>query len=115
MARHIRTGTGTDQRGERHLVGYQPDWFRRIKIARSVESGRRSVRTLLVNGEEPGTQQPPRKVLTRVAAGDGPPIELWLSDPAASVSSIRLTCRLPGSEEEVEYFIEGGRRKGSAP
>lgn len=113
MARHIRTGAGTDQRGVRHLVGYHPDWLRKIKIARRVASGRRSLRTLLVNRESPKTP-PPERVRTLIQAGDAPPIELWLKDPATTVRSIRLTCRLPDGDEEVEYVVEcaGGGAKG---
>ena len=40
MARHNREGQGEDQHGRRYLIGYQPDWFHQVKVARGLDTGR---------------------------------------------------------------------------
>ena len=49
MARHNREGQGEDQHGRRYLIGYQPDWFHQVKVARGLDTGRQSTKILLRN------------------------------------------------------------------
>ena len=49
MARHNRQGDGTDQRGHRYRISYQPDWLDRIRVTRRLSSGRQSTKTLFRN------------------------------------------------------------------
>ncbi len=53
MARHNREGEGEDQHGRRYIIGYQPDWFHQVKVARGLDSGRQSTKILLRNSDTP--------------------------------------------------------------
>lgn len=111
MARHNRRGDGTDQRGDRHGIEYHPDWLRRVKVGRSLESGRRSTRTIFRNRSSTPHGNPGDRIRTHIALpGGGPVLELSLTDPSRVVSHIRLTCLLSdgsGEPEEIELTIEG--------
>ena len=67
MARHNREGRGEDQRGRTYVVGYQPDWFRHVKVTRGLDSGRQSTKTLLRNPDPPAAE-PGRRVRTHINA-----------------------------------------------
>ena len=49
MSRHNRQGDGTDQRGHRYRISYQPDWLDRIRVTRRLPTGRQSTKTLFQN------------------------------------------------------------------
>lgn len=105
MARHNRKGEGQDQLGRSYVVSYQPDWFRRIKVTRKLQSGRRSTKTLFTNPEPPEALAGP-KVRTRVqSAALGLDVEVVLDDPAAAVTSISV-------EAVVQNGLDRGQRIG---
>lgn len=88
MARHNREGRGTDQRGYDYKVDYQPDWLRVVKVTRSLESGRKSTKTLFRN---PGRkEQPPgARVRTRLdSAQQGLDFEITIDDPKGIVKRV---------------------------
>jgi len=49
VARHVRQGSGVDQRGFRYRISYHPDWLDRIRVTRRLQSGRQSTKTLFRN------------------------------------------------------------------
>jgi len=110
MARHNRWGTGIDQSGRCHRISYHPDWLRRVKVTRTLDSGRRSTRILFPNPAS-SPENSGDRVRTRISVADnGPDLEISLNDPLRSVSRIRVMCVLPGEEgkpEEIEFTIEG--------
>ena len=102
MARHNREGQGEDQHGRRYLIGYQPDWFHQIKVARGLDSGRQSTKILLRNLETPIGDPGPR-VRTHIAAPElGLEFELSLDDPRHVVRRIIVETVVPEGEEAGE-------------
>jgi len=112
MARHNREGSGSDQRGHEYEVHYQPDWFRLMKVTRSLESGRQSTKTLCRNPAARRKSRPGRRIRTGIRSPEqGLDIEVSVLDPKRRVTGIRVVCEVPGpdgSTEEVEFSIEGG-------
>ena len=104
MARHNREGSGSDQRGHEYEVHYQPDWFRLMKVTRSLESGR--------NPLSRRKSRPGRRIRTGIRSpNQGLDVEVSILDPKRRVKGIRVICEVPGpdgSTEEVEFSIEGG-------
>lgn len=112
MARHNRDGQGVDQRGYQHVIGYQPDWLRYVKITRDLETGRQSTKTLFKNPAEVREAEPGDRVRTQVASEDqGIDFEVTIADPNRAVRRIRVTYEIPGRdgrrEEEIEFTLEG--------
>lgn len=110
MARHNREGRGEDQRGFDYRISYQPDWLRWVKVARSLESGRQSTKTLLRN---PGRreQSPGDRVRTRITSpGQGLDFEITVEDPRAVVRRVIVETEVPseedGESETVVFTIE---------
>jgi len=108
MARHNREGSGTDQRGVRYRIGYQPDWLRQIKVTRVLENGRQSTKTLFRN---PGDrEQPPGShVRTRITTVDRKlQIEIDLDDPNGVVKRIVVEAEVPGRPgvDRVQFTID---------
>jgi len=102
VARHNREGHGEDQRGRTYLVGYQPDWFRQVKVTRGLDSGRQSTKTLLRNPEPPATE-PGRRVRTHIAAPElGIEFEVTLDDPRHVVRRIVVETVVPDGDEAGE-------------
>lgn len=102
VARHNREGRGEDQRGRTYLVGYQPDWFRQVKVTRGLDSGRQSTKTLLRNPEPPATE-PGRRVRTHIAAPElGIEFEVTLDDPRHVVRRIVVETVVPDGAEAGE-------------
>ena len=102
MARHNREGEGEDQHGRRYLIGYQPDWFHQIKVARGLESGRQSTKILLRNPEPPAAD-PGSRVRTHIAAPDlGIDIEVTLRDEGGVVRRITVETIVPEGPEKGE-------------
>lgn len=116
MGRHNREGAGSDQRGHEYGVSYQPDWLKHVKVTRLLESGRQSTKTLFRNPSDGPERRPGERVRTRITAADLPvDVEVALTDPAAAVRRVRITCELPtgdGRTEEVEFTLEGGNGFG---
>ncbi|HEX8358752.1 MAG TPA: hypothetical protein VF613_01435 [Longimicrobium sp.] len=99
MARHNREGEGEDQHGHRYRIGYQPDWFRQIKVTRDLENGRQSTKTLLRNPQPPLGEPGPR-VLTEVEAPElGLSFSLTLQDERRVVRRIIVETVIPEGEE----------------
>jgi hypothetical protein len=112
MARHNRDGNGVDQRGYQHVIGFQPDWLRHVKVTRDLETGRQSTKTLFKNPAEVREAEPGDRVRTRVTSMEQKlDFEVAITDPNRAVRSIRVVYVLPGQEgrreEEVEFSLEG--------
>lgn len=114
MARHNRDGSGSDQRGHRYEVSYQPDWLRLVKVTRQLETGRQSTKTLFRNPADRAEAEPGDRIRTRIASADqGLDVEIAVDDEDGRVTRLRVACRVPGehgSPEEIEFTIEGGLR-----
>jgi len=111
VARHNREGQGADQRGFEYGVNYQPDWLKRVKVTRQLETGRQSTKTLFRNPVNHAEAEPGDRVRTRIVSPDQRlDFEVALTDPKAAVRRIRVAYVLPledGSrEEEVEFTLE---------
>ncbi len=109
MGRHLREGTGEDQRGAQYTVGYQPDWLRQVKVTRDLPSGRQSTKALFRNPDPP-VRHPGPRVRTRLAA---PALELEfeivLDDPGRVVRRIVVETEVtPGNEPERVVFALNG-------
>ena len=105
MARHNREGRGEDQRGHEFVVGYQPDWFRQVKVTRDLETGRQSTKTLYRNPETP-LQDPGSRVRTRIACAElGIDVEVALQDTRGVVRRITVETVVPEGEEEGETVV----------
>ncbi len=109
MARHNREGSGADQRGFEYAVSYQPDWLKRVKVTRLLETGRQSTKTLFRNPTK-REASPGDRVRTRIVSPDQRvDFEVALSDPHVAVKRIRVAYELPGANgrtEEVEFTLE---------
>ena len=102
MARHNREGQGEDQRGRTYVVGYQPDWFRQVKVTRGLDSGRQSTKTLLRNPEPPAAE-PGRRVRTHIHAAElGLDFEVIIDDPRHVVRRIIVETVVPEGDEAGE-------------
>jgi len=112
MARHNREGSGADQRGHEYEVHYQPDWFRLMKVTRSLESGRQSTKTLYRNPVSGRKSRPGRRIRTGIrSTPQDLDVQVSILDPRRRVKRIRIVCEVPGpdeSTEEIEFTIEGG-------
>jgi hypothetical protein len=112
MARHNRDGNGVDQRGYQHVIGFQPDWLRHVKVTRDLETGRQSTKTLFKNPAEVREAEPGDRVRTRVTSLEQKlDFEVAITDPNRAVRSIRVVYVLPGQdgrrEEQIEFTLEG--------
>lgn len=109
MARHNREGSGADQRGFEYGVSYQPDWLKRVKVTRQLESGRQSTKTLFRNPMEPEAE-PGERIRTRIVSSDQAlDFEVALTDPRSAVRRVRIAYQVPGENgrtEEVEFTFE---------
>lgn len=110
MARHNRDGNGADQSGFEYGVSYQPDWLKRVKVARQLEDGRQSTKTLFRNPTLGSEAEPGDRVRTRVTSADQSlDFEVAVTDPQASIKRVRITCVVTGEEgktEEIEFILE---------
>jgi hypothetical protein len=105
MARHNREGRGEDQRGNTYRIGYQPDWFRQVKVTRDLETGRQSTKTLFRNSDAP-LQDPGSRVRTRVEAPElGIDVEVALQDPRQVVRRIIIETVVPEGPEQGETVV----------
>lgn len=111
MARHNRDGSGEDQRGFAHVIQYQPDWLRFVKVTRVLAHGRQSTKTLFRNPLRRREASPGDRIRSGVVSEDqGLDFEVLLNDPNRQVTRVRVTCRVTddsGREEEIEYTFEG--------
>ncbi|MDQ3556057.1 MAG: hypothetical protein M3409_04675 [Gemmatimonadota bacterium] len=115
MARHNREGRGEDQRGTGYVVGYQPDWFRQIKVTRDLESGRQSTKTLFRNPEPPQAN-PGTRVRTQIASDElGLELEVSLQDPNHVVRRIIVETEVQGSVGEPETIVFSLGSRGAEP
>lgn len=110
MARHNRDGRGVDQRGFEYDVSYQPDWLKRVKVTRQLESGRQSTKTLFRNPASGPEAEPGERIRTRIASDDQSlAFEVALTDPQAAITRVRISYERPngnGRTEEVEFTLE---------
>ena len=110
MARHNRDGSGADQRGFKYGVSYQPDWLKRVKVARQLEEGRQSTKTLIRNPASGPEAEPGNRARTRITSTDQSlDFEVAVTDPQASIKRVRVTCMVAGEQgeiEEVEFVLD---------
>jgi hypothetical protein len=110
MARHNREGSGADQRGVEYAIGYQPDWLKRVKVTRQLETGRQSTMTLFRNPARGPEATPGDRVRTHISSPEQAlDVEVAVTDPRAAVRSIRVVCEVPAADgrmEEVEFTLE---------
>lgn len=110
MARHNREGSGADQRGFEYGVSYQPDWLKRVKVTRQLETGRQSTKTLFRNPTGHPEAEPGERIRTRIVSADQAlDFEVALTDPRAAVKRVRIAYEIPGEngrKEEVEFTLE---------
>lgn len=105
MARHNREGRGQDQRGTTYVVGYQPDWFRQIKVTRDLETGRQSTKTLFRNPEPPQAN-PGTRVRTQIASEELKlHLEVSLQDPQRVVRRIIVETEVLGKQGQTETVV----------
>lgn len=109
MARHNRRGQGTDQNGASYTVSYQPDWFRQIKISRTLSRGsRQSTKTLFRNPATCAERPPGPLVRTRVTSkDDGIDFEISVSDSNRRVDQVVVTSRASDGKGDITFIIEG--------
>ena len=111
MARHNREGSGSDQCGLGYRISYQPDWLKRVRVTRQLESERQSTMTVFWNPVREPEAEPGERVRTRIVSEDESiDFELVLTDPTAAVRRIRIRYELPsgnGHVEEVDFTLEG--------
>jgi len=116
MARHNREGSGADQRGFEYGVSYQPDWLKRVKVTRTLESGRQSTKTLFRNPASSPAAQPGERIRTRIVSKDQSlDFEVAITDPRAAVRRVRIAYVIPGENgrpEEVEFTLESEDHPG---
>lgn len=117
MARHNREGRGVDQLGNLWRISYQPDWFRWLKISRTLPGGRRSALTVFRNPARGAEADPGRAVRTRITAADGSvDVAISLEDRHAVVDHIVVGIKQKrGRKTEVlKFVVQGGlpRRRG---
>lgn len=109
MARHNREASGADQRGHDYTVSYQPDWLRLVKVTRQLETGRQSTKTLCRNPAERKEAEPGDRVRTHIRSDEQDlDVEVAVTDPAARVVRVRVTCVVPGAgggADEVEFTL----------
>jgi hypothetical protein len=112
MARHNREGHGTDQHGHSYAVNYQPDWLRQVKVTRTLDSGRRSTKTLFRNPASQSEAPPGDNVRVRVSSPEqGLDVEVGVGDPRLRVRKVQVYYAVPrpgGGEDEVVLTLEDG-------
>lgn len=105
MARHNRDSEGEDQRGTRYTVGYQPDWFRQVKVTRDLESGRQSTKILFRNPDPP-LQDPGERVRTQITSEElGIDVELAVRDPRRVVRRVLIETEVRDAEGGTETVV----------
>ena len=91
-------------------MSFQPDWLKRVKVTRQLESGRQSTKTLFRNPAREPEATPGPRIRSGMTAADGSvDFEIALTDPKAAVKSVRIAYEIPGSNgrtEELEFTLE---------
>lgn len=112
MARHNREGHGADQRGYEYTVSYQPDWLRRIKVTRNLESGRQSTKTLFRNPADRQEAQPGDRIRTRITCpAQGMDFEVAVDDASHGVQEVRVAYQVEGNrprDRDVVFTLQSG-------
>lgn len=110
MARHNREGSGTDQRGYRYTISYQPDWLRLVKVTRELESGRQSTMTLFKNPASARQADPGERVRTRITSPEQDlDFEITVTDRNRAVKRVRVAYTVPRpnpGDEEIVFTLE---------
>jgi hypothetical protein len=116
MARHNRDGQGADQRGYQYDISFQPDWLRHVKVARDLDTGRQSTKTLFRNPADHREAEPGDRVRTRVSCPEQDlDFEVAISDPYGAVRRIKIVYEIAGDdgkrEEDMEFTLERLRQE----
>lgn len=111
MARHNRTGRGSDQRGFSYEVSYQPDWLKHVKVTRQLSSGRQSTMTLFRNPADRAGALPGARVRTRIASPEQDlEVQVTVENRNRAVNRVKVACVVPAvdgnGEEEVVFTLE---------
>ncbi len=119
MARHNREGTGQDQVGQTYTISYQPDWLRRVRVTRTLPSGRQSTKTLFRNPSDRWERRPGDQVRTRITCPDQDvDLEVVVRCDRRSVARVVVACFVSGPHgetEEVQFTLEEGLAPPRAP
>jgi len=114
MARHNREGRGEDQHGHSYSVNYQPDWLHRVKVSRTLDTGRRSTMTLFQNPSSRREAPPGNRIRTRISSPEqGVDLQINVTDPNHRVRKVVVHYAVPhpdGGEEDVAITLEDGLR-----
>jgi hypothetical protein len=98
LARHNRTGKGTDQSGQTYEVRYQPDWLRRVKVTRDLESGRQSTMSMFRNPANTRQAEPGDQVKGGITSTEEDvDFDVVIHDPKGRVTKVSVTYELPAS------------------
>lgn len=112
MARHNRIGKGTDQQGQSYEVHYQPDWLRRVKVTRVLDSGRQSTKSLFRNPATTRQADPGDQVRSGITSTDEEiEFNVILNDPKRRVTKVSVTYEVAAPEPARGR----GRRKKPPP
>lgn len=111
MARHNRRGRGTDQRGFKYEVSYQPDWLRHVKISRALPTGRQSTMMLFRNPHAARDGRPSRRVRTRITCREQDvDVEVAVGGGKGAVRQLTVSCEVPSADgdgqETVTFILE---------
>ena len=100
MSRHNRHGGGTDQRGFRYHISYQPDWLDRIRVTRKLPSGRQSTKTLFRNPSRCPESEAGGLIRTTIESPEqGLQVEVALRADADRVGEVEVVWRSNGGPE----------------
>ena len=100
MSRHNRHGGGTDQRGFRYRISYQPDWLDRIRVTRRLPSGRQSTKTLFSNPSRRPEAEAGGLIRTTIESAEQDlHVEVALRADAERVGEIEVVWRSNGGPE----------------
>ncbi len=106
MARHNRNAEGRDQVGFGYKISYPPDWLDRIRVARTLPSGRRSTCTLFRNPLRTPQDDPGQRIRLRLESPEqGLKLETVIRAHPESMREITLEWRHPQSSAPVIFIL----------
>jgi len=111
VARHNRSGSGVDQRGQKYEVDYQPDWLRKLKVTRKLRSGRQSTKNLFRNPSDHRCAEAGDRVRTTVQCKEqNIDFEVTVRDPHGAVRAVSVTYEVPAQGASASTVRKRRRR-----